>query len=213
MFGTDISPRQNLCDVLLEVAEDETLIPKISYSTYLNILTANLRERYNIAKKHQDNYLSSRSSSVNVNPKSDLDDLVLRIFPKRSDKLHGHEGPFKISNILGNNSYEISSLCNEGSYVCSGNHLIPFTAKVSEREAREIAASDFSEFVVEDIKSHCYINEELQFQILWSKGVESWETVHYLLLNPKFQSYVRQHRLKSVVKRAKLKPHPLEKKE
>ncbi|KAL0218166.1 hypothetical protein RCL1_009014 [Eukaryota sp. TZLM3-RCL] len=107
LFGTNLSPRRDLLDTLRNVDLPRPLRTANDSLAYLQELTLRIKAKVELAQNIQDKRMSKIPEQSNV-PKFKVNDLVLRVSPRRLSKLHGHEGSFLVTSVLGSNGYRIT---------------------------------------------------------------------------------------------------------
>ncbi|KAL0218323.1 hypothetical protein RCL1_009171 [Eukaryota sp. TZLM3-RCL] len=131
-----------------------------------------MKNKIKEAANYQRNQLTPAQHST---PTFAIGDLVLRLYPKRTSKLHGHDGPFEISKALGSNSYEITHLGTGGTYQASAYQLHPFLPTHSKELLQHVAAGDVEECIPEEVLDHEKRDQRLMFLIQWSDGDTTWK--------------------------------------
>ncbi|KAL0218246.1 hypothetical protein RCL1_009094 [Eukaryota sp. TZLM3-RCL] len=96
--------------------------------------------------------------------------LSLKTLSQKNIKLHGHDGPFKISKALGSNSYEITHLGTGRTYQPSAYRLHPCLSTHSKQLLEHVAAGEVEECVPEEVLDHEKRDRRLIFLIQWSDG-------------------------------------------
>ncbi len=120
--------------------------------------------------------------------------LVL-LQPVRKNKLQGLEGPFKVLRTLSNKAVEIASLVEDHTKVVHESKLMRFDADISDEEARRLQASDYMEYVVQEVLGHNDTTHELH--ISWDGYAETtWEPVANVKRVAVVQQYLKQHRIR-----------------
>ncbi|KAL0246251.1 hypothetical protein GEMRC1_007463 [Eukaryota sp. GEM-RC1] len=201
IFGSDTSPRRNLLDALQSLTEpvnvQRPLEKEDDTITYIRNMTAVIMDKAKQARADQEHYLDKLLSNQPDEQRFQIGDLVLRFSPKRLGKLHGHEGPFRIVSLVGSNSYMITSLTSNATYLANKHQLIPYYHSGNEvRSLIEVAATDLNEFVIDEIKEHMMLSEGYWFLIRWLGNVETWEPHENLKNDAKLIKYMKDHKLK-----------------
>ncbi|KAL0224776.1 hypothetical protein RCL1_002688 [Eukaryota sp. TZLM3-RCL] len=144
IFGTDLSPRRDLLTALRFSTTNSPSLPqtlkKEDAEQYINELTRRISDKIDIVNQRQQALIKKMPTQTPHSFK--VNDLVLRTVPKRTSKLHGHEGPFKI-NSINNSRINITHLASNLSYDCTAQQLIPFHSDYALDLLEHIAASDF----------------------------------------------------------------------
>ncbi|KAL0212644.1 hypothetical protein RCL1_006270 [Eukaryota sp. TZLM3-RCL] len=159
-----------------------------------------MKNKIEEAANYQRNQLTPAQHST---PTFAIGDLVLRLYPKRTSKLHGHDGPFEISKALGSNSYEITHLGTGRTYQASAYQLHPFLSTHSKQLLQHVAAGDVEECIPEEVLDHEKRDQRLMFLIQWSDGDTTWEEYDTVKNTALCKQYIIDNDLQSHIPKAR----------
>ncbi|KAL0220484.1 hypothetical protein RCL1_000338 [Eukaryota sp. TZLM3-RCL] len=161
---------------------------------YLQELTLRIKAKVELAQNIQDKRMSKIPEQSNV-PKFKVNDLVLRVSPRRLSKLHGHEGPFLVTSVLGSNGYRITNMLSKYSYTASQNQLIRFNGDPNDPKLKHLIASDLEEYIIEAILSHHEYEGVMYFETKWVDGPITYEPLDHVKDNEVFKLYKSKNKI------------------
>ncbi|KAL0211105.1 hypothetical protein P9112_009403 [Eukaryota sp. TZLM1-RC] len=153
IFGSLTKPRRNTLDVLLHKSsctEVNKLDKRMKAAKYLEKLDSDLRANVISANEIQKRFIRNLQDD---HPRFKTNDLVIRLYDK-PHKLRVHSGPFQVKEVIGNSGYVIRSFIGPEEYKVSGHELSLFTPNILDGHARQVAANDRNEAVVQAVTGH-----------------------------------------------------------
>ncbi|KAL0207618.1 hypothetical protein P9112_012246 [Eukaryota sp. TZLM1-RC] len=174
LFGHDTRPRRNLLDLLLTPSNDN-----------LSGTSSTLKQIWSDADTQQ----HSHTSTETLEHSFASDDLVL-LKNRAPNMLFKFLGPYQITSKRSNSSFNLKSIIFDQTMTASTHDLIPFLPNVLNNSARRLAASDFDEFIVEDILDH---TNDQWYLVKFSHGPISWQPLSSLRDGSKINSHLRDY--------------------
>lgn len=205
--GRDLTPNRSILDCLASLKKHNHSDISPSMSAAIRHIQSLSRSIESIIKKAKENQ-SRFIKDATVNHQFKERDLVLRLAPRKTSKLHGHDGPYLIASFEGNHGVTLEDVSREGHFIKSSiRHIFPFNADRTPLElAKKLAAADSEEWLVDAVLDHKITAEGYKFLIHWAnfdESEDSWEPLESLNGNTFFADYLKKNKISlSAVKRA-----------
>ncbi len=165
LYGDHISPPKGLLTRLKEEVEPEDL----PMPDYVKLLKQRLKVVTTAATKHQKDVIWSSTYT----PKMDVfepGDLVLVTYAarKKPSKLAPtYLGPFRVTAVSKNRIHSLESLVDDHVLRAHASRLRRFEGTHTKETAKDLAAADAEEHVVERVVSHDSSTGRLRFRLRW----------------------------------------------
>jgi hypothetical protein len=124
-------------------------------------------------------------------------------------------GPVRVLNNSFDDFYELQDLVQDKTFFAHARHLQPYTAQITDDQARDIAKHDYGEWTVQSITSHQTAGDgppsptTTAFTVLFEGSAipVTGQRFRDLRFVPAFQDYVRKHKdLKPLIKLLPMEP-------
>ncbi len=201
LYGDHLVPQRTLLQRLREEVEPDAL----PMSEYVSLLRERLSVITETAAKHQEGIiLAADAAYTSKTQELEPGDLVLLTYPARHKpkKLSpSYMGPFELVRSLPNNVFELKSLTEEHSLNAHISRLRRFIGDIEK--AREVAAADVQEYVVERVVDHRTVDGRIQFRLRWlgyGEKDDTWQPYDLDVAgNESVETYIDNTGLRSLV--------------
>ncbi len=186
LYGSHAMPRRFLLSQADAPNPDD---PLTSIGDYVDALTSHLEQ---VHAEALDSQTSQRSERGVEAPPLEAGDIVLRKNPRRS-KLHGHLGPYRVTQVGSNYAIEIAPILGGDPKTVHADQLICVSSTWEPDDLAALQAGDNEEFYVERVVD-CD-DSGLQLQIKWyGSEVMSWEPLAGVEHTPAVQDFLSTER-------------------